>query len=208
MRPDPRRTVVCNSNSVRAGTGPPEGQARSSRLGRVRNNPHPTGSVRLVKQPAAIASVTFGVVTLSSLLTSFALRGSGEPIETRPSSSAIANRNCVFRRHFSALDLITSPRPSFIRREKSSNWHRLTDAPTESQKSSRCRTRSSLNPSRPAEWGISETWATATAIRCWELWPKVGEGVNRGRRHIVGVFEPPLLHRRSDMPCPTIPLSN
>jgi hypothetical protein len=41
-----------------------------------------------------------------------------------------------------------------------------------------------------------------------ELWPKVGEGVNRGRRHIVGVFEPPLLHRRSDMPCPTIPLSN
>ena len=41
-----------------------------------------------------------------------------------------------------------------------------------------------------------------------ELWPKVGEGVNRGRRHIVGVFEPPLLHRRSDMPCLTIPLSN
>ena len=41
-----------------------------------------------------------------------------------------------------------------------------------------------------------------------ELWPKVGEGVNRGRRHIVGVFEPPLLHRRSDMPCPTITLSN
>ena len=41
-----------------------------------------------------------------------------------------------------------------------------------------------------------------------ELSPKVGEGVNRGRRHIVGVFEPPLLHRRSDMPCPTIPLSN
>src|ERR1700739_633418 len=26
-----------------------------------------------------------------------------------------------------------------------------------------------------------------------ELWPKVGEGVNRGRRHIVEVFEPPLL---------------
>jgi hypothetical protein len=41
-----------------------------------------------------------------------------------------------------------------------------------------------------------------------ELSPKVGEGVNRGRRHIVGVFEPPLLHRRSDMPCPTIALSN
>ena len=41
-----------------------------------------------------------------------------------------------------------------------------------------------------------------------ELWPKVGEGVNRGRRHIVGVFEPPLLHRRSDTPCPTITLSN
>ena len=41
-----------------------------------------------------------------------------------------------------------------------------------------------------------------------ELLPKVGEGVNRGRRHIVGVFEPPLLHRRSDMPCPTITLSN
>jgi hypothetical protein len=44
--------------------------------------------------------------------------------------------------------------------------------------------------------------------RARELSPKVGEGVNRGRRHIVGVFEPPLLHRRSDMPCPTIPLSN
>ena len=41
-----------------------------------------------------------------------------------------------------------------------------------------------------------------------ELWPKVGAGMNWGRRHIVGVFEPPLLHRRSDMPCPTIPLSN
>ena len=41
-----------------------------------------------------------------------------------------------------------------------------------------------------------------------ELLPKVGEGVNRGRRHIVGVFEPPLLHRRSDMPCPAITLSN
>ena len=41
-----------------------------------------------------------------------------------------------------------------------------------------------------------------------ELLPKVGEGMNRGRRHIVGVFEPPLLHRRSDMPCPTITLSN
>jgi hypothetical protein len=41
-----------------------------------------------------------------------------------------------------------------------------------------------------------------------ELWPKVGEGVNRGRRHIVGVFEPPLLHRRSDMPCSMITLSN
>jgi hypothetical protein len=41
-----------------------------------------------------------------------------------------------------------------------------------------------------------------------ELWPKVGEGVNRGRRHIVGVFEPPLLHRRSDMPCLTITFSN
>ena len=41
-----------------------------------------------------------------------------------------------------------------------------------------------------------------------ELWPKVGEGVNRGRRHIVGVFEPPLLHLRSDMPCLTIVFSN
>ena len=46
---------------------------------------------------------------------------------------------------------------------------------------------------------------TLTGMRM-ELWPKVGEGVNRGRRHIVGVFEPPLLHRRSDMPCPTIML--
>ena len=41
-----------------------------------------------------------------------------------------------------------------------------------------------------------------------ELWLKVGESVNRGRRHIVGVFEPPLLHRRSDMPCSMIALSN
>ena len=41
-----------------------------------------------------------------------------------------------------------------------------------------------------------------------ELWPKVGEGVNRGRRHIMGVFEPPLLHRRSDMPCSMVTSSN
>ena len=50
--------------------------------------------------------------------------------------------------------------------------------------------------------------ALFTAGIAAELSPKVGEGVNRGRRHIVGVFEPPLLHRRSDMPCPTITLSN
>jgi hypothetical protein len=40
------------------------------------------------------------------------------------------------------------------------------------------------------------------------LWPKVGEGVNRGRQHTMGVFEPPLLHRRSDMPCSMITSSN
>ena len=58
-----------------------------------------------------------------------------------------------------------------------------------------------------AERGIDFSHET---VRFWwnELWPKVGEGVNRGRRHIVGVFEPPLLHRRSDMPCPMITLSN
>ncbi len=27
-----------------------------------------------------------------------------------------------------------------------------------------------------------------------ELWPEVGDGLNRGRRHIMGVFEPLLLH--------------
>ena len=50
--------------------------------------------------------------------------------------------------------------------------------------------------------------ATAVLFKGLSLLPKVGEGVNWGRRHIVGVFEPPLLHRRSDMPCPTITLSN
>jgi hypothetical protein len=55
---------------------------------------------------------------------------------------------------------------------------------------------------------FSGSSADGVGARTRELWPKVGEGVNRGRRHIVGVFEPPLLHRRSDMPCPTITLSN
>jgi integrase len=41
-----------------------------------------------------------------------------------------------------------------------------------------------------------------------ELWPEVGDGVKWNRRRIVGVFEPPLLHRRSDTPCPTIASSS
>jgi prevent-host-death family protein len=41
-----------------------------------------------------------------------------------------------------------------------------------------------------------------------ELSPEVGDGGNSGRRHIVGCLTPPLLHRRSDMPCPRIPSSD
>jgi hypothetical protein len=41
-----------------------------------------------------------------------------------------------------------------------------------------------------------------------ELWPKVGDGLKGSRRRIVGIFEPPLLHRRSDTPCPTIASSS
>ena len=37
-----------------------------------------------------------------------------------------------------------------------------------------------------------------------ELCAEVGDGVNRGRRHIVGLFDDLTLHRRSDMPCRTI----
>jgi hypothetical protein len=65
-----------------------------------------------------------------------------------------------------------------------------------------------LNVSGGIEAVMSELHYLRKGASDVELWPKVGEGVNRGRRHIVGVFEPPLLHRRSDMPCRTIPLSN
>ena len=41
-----------------------------------------------------------------------------------------------------------------------------------------------------------------------ELWPEVGDGVNREGGISWGCSTPPLLHRRSDMPCPTIPSSN
>ena len=64
-------------------------------------------------------------------------------------------------------------------------------------------------PCTPTSSAIDQRAIDQAAIAlCWryegrthahfELWPKVGEGVNWGRRHIVGVFEPPLLHRRSD----------
>ena len=41
-----------------------------------------------------------------------------------------------------------------------------------------------------------------------ELSPKVGDGGNREGGISWGGLTPPLLHRRSDMPCPTITSSN
>ena len=41
-----------------------------------------------------------------------------------------------------------------------------------------------------------------------ELWPKVGDGANRKGGISWGCLTPPLLHRRSDMPCPTITSSS
>src|SRR6266849_8049764 len=38
-----------------------------------------------------------------------------------------------------------------------------------------------------------------------ELSPKVGDGGNREGGISWGCLTPPLLHQRSDMPCPTIP---
>ena len=38
----------------------------------------------------------------------------------------------------------------------------------------------------------------------FELSPKVGDGGNREGGISWGCLTPPLLHRRSDMPCPTI----
>ncbi|WP_346732642.1 DUF2285 domain-containing protein [Bradyrhizobium sp. 186] len=42
----------------------------------------------------------------------------------------------------------------------------------------------------------------------YELSPKVGDGGNREGGISWGCLTPPLLHRRSDMPCPTITSSN
>ncbi len=39
---------------------------------------------------------------------------------------------------------------------------------------------------------------------CEELSPKVGDGGNREGGISWGCLTPPLLHQRSDMPCPTI----
>ena len=41
-----------------------------------------------------------------------------------------------------------------------------------------------------------------------ELSLKVGDGANREGGISWGCFTPPLLHRRSDMPCPTITFSS
>src|SRR5882757_7221400 len=41
-----------------------------------------------------------------------------------------------------------------------------------------------------------------------ELSPKVGDGGNREGGISWGCLTPPLLHQRSDMPCPTITSSN
>jgi hypothetical protein len=48
----------------------------------------------------------------------------------------------------------------------------------------------------------------ATARGGPELSSKVGDGPNREGGISWGCLTPPLLHRRSDMPCPTITLSN
>src|SRR6266404_4744526 len=62
----------------------------------------------------------------------------------------------------------------------------------------------------PNRFGLRVGLAFQHRYRRWfiERWPEVGDGVNRERRRIVGVFEPPLLHRRSDTPCPTIAWSS
>ena len=42
----------------------------------------------------------------------------------------------------------------------------------------------------------------------WELSPKVGDGGNRKGGISWGCLTPPLLHQRSDMPCPKITSSS
>src|ERR1700681_5037007 len=46
--------------------------------------------------------------------------------------------------------------------------------------------------------------ATRSVTTLEELSPKVGDGGNREGGISWGCLTPPLLHRRSDMPCPTI----
>jgi hypothetical protein len=48
----------------------------------------------------------------------------------------------------------------------------------------------------------------ALTDRYYELLAKVGDGPNREGGISWGCLTPPLLHSRSDMPCPTITLSN
>jgi hypothetical protein len=46
------------------------------------------------------------------------------------------------------------------------------------------------------------------ALEANELSPKVGDGGNRKGGISWGCLTPPLLHRRSDMPCPKITSSS
>jgi hypothetical protein len=53
-----------------------------------------------------------------------------------------------------------------------------------------------------------EEFSTDTRLGAVELSPKVGDGGNRKGGISWGCLTPPLLHRRSDMPCPKITSSS
>jgi hypothetical protein len=57
---------------------------------------------------------------------------------------------------------------------------------------------------QPIELQVFEAWWFATAHAKVELSPKFGDVWNRKGGISWGCLTPPLLHRRSDMPCPTI----
>src|SRR5947208_16917807 len=57
-------------------------------------------------------------------------------------------------------------------------------------------------------WTVWAFSASKEAAPRAELSPKVGDGGNREGGISWGCLTPPLLHRRSDMPCPTITSSS
>ena len=121
-------------------------------------------------------------------------------VRSRQENSIIDLSPCVFQAIGPQHATVDVTKPRFLARQTG----RREGSPPRDRCSTRPRCRGSRYQRRTRRTILPPLLLHVAA----ELWPKVGEGVNRGRRHIVGVFEPPLLHRRSDMPCSMITLSN